>query len=351
MYKRKDDVIFDRYQIIEIIHEGGFGLIYLAQDIYTQQKLAIKQNINPDPKFQKQLLIEADILQKVHHPNLPKVICTHTDGNSSFIVRDYIDGINLEDYVEKYGELHFDKAIEYITQIANAVAYLHDLTPSIFHRDIKPANIILTPESKLYLIDFGIAKEYSSSKTNTVAQAISPGYSPPEQYSRGKTTNKSDIYSLAATLFFLITGFQPQDSIERFQTDSLYFDLQYNFNNFDESIYDAIRKAMSLQKDDRFDSVNDFIKSIQIEECSLVAQEENYFGSDITKPNIKKKHISIFGKFPMKALKLIGQTFVMIAKSIYLSETIMNLRNFKKIVHNGKLQKNLLLIPPWKTVN
>ena len=189
------------------------GAVYLAYDLRLGNRLVVvKENIGGDAQ---QFQIEANILAVLSHPNLPRVGDHFTESSGAqYLVMDYFEGQNLEEIVQQCGALAEKDALAWMAQIFDAVKYLH--ANRIIHRDIKPQNIIITPQGKAVLVDFGIAKIHvTGSPTMSGARSLgSPGFAPPEQYSGG-TDERSDVYALGATLYFLLTACVPQDAPSR----------------------------------------------------------------------------------------------------------------------------------------
>mgnify|MGYP001560594111 CR=1 FL=1 len=161
---------------------------------------------------------EATLLASLRHPNLPRV----TDhfvigGQGQYLVMDFVPGEDLKQRLEKNGgPLPEADVTGWAQEILDALNYLHTLQPPVVHRDIKPGNIKITPEGRAVLVDFGLAKVHDLKQTTTVgAKALTPGFAPPEQYGVGRTDPRTDIYSLAATLYNLLTNQIPADSLER----------------------------------------------------------------------------------------------------------------------------------------
>ena len=210
-------VIHNRYRIARLVGQGGFGAVYRAWDMALSQPVALKENVDSGPESQRQFEQEARLLAGLRHPNLPRVIDHFILPNQGqYLVMDFIEGRSLAQMLrDRGGPLNEAEARQWIHQICEAVEYLHTRTPPIIHRDIKPDNIIVTAEGRAMLVDFGISKLYDAQRGTTVgARAITPGYSPPEQYGFGKTDARSDVYALGATLYTLLTGQTPPEAID-----------------------------------------------------------------------------------------------------------------------------------------
>ena len=211
-------ILNTRYRIVSLLGQGGFGAVYRAWDLNLHVPCAVKENLDTSEIAQRQFEHEATILATLHHPSLPRV----TDhffiqGQGQYLVMDFIQGDNLEEILSQNGAPFTpEQAINWIGQICDALNYLHTQKPPIIHRDIKPANIKVTPDGRAVLVDFGIAKVYDPHlKTTAGARAVTPGYSPPEQYGFGKTDPRSDVYALGATLYKALTLQDPPESVER----------------------------------------------------------------------------------------------------------------------------------------
>lgn len=206
----------NRYRIEALLGQGGFGAVYRAVDLNINFRVAIKENLDASPEAQRQFAREAALLVRLRHPSLPRVTDTFfVPGWGSYLVMDLIEGQTLQDMLDHSGAIDEARAIAWMSQVLDALAYLHTQTPPIIHRDLKPANIVVTPEGRATLVDFGIAKVYDPNLLTTAgARAVTPGYSPWEQYKMTGTDTRSDVYAAGATLYALLTGHVPPESID-----------------------------------------------------------------------------------------------------------------------------------------
>jgi serine/threonine protein kinase len=261
-----DQVINNRYRIVKLLGQGGFGAVYQAYDINLDRICALKENLETTSEVARQFEREARMLANLTHPNLPRV----TDHfripeKGQYLVMDYIEGEDLEQMIERLrGPLGEEQALEWIDQVCDALSYLHQQNPPIIHRDIKPANIRVTlqgsGESRAVLVDFGIAKFYDPAlKTTVGARAVTPGYSPPEQYGRGVTDAQSDIYALAATLYTLLTAEVPPDSVDLMSGNAPPLSPANVINpKISPQVSAAITQAMNPTRERRFRTVRAF---------------------------------------------------------------------------------------------
>lgn len=216
-------IIQGRYRIVGLIAQGGFGAVYKGWDVNLNRPIAIKENLDTSPEAQRQFMHEAQILSNLSHPSLPRVTDNFlAPGEGQYLVMDFIEGEDLQQMLDRQGQPFTEtQVLPWIEQVCDALEYLHQQTPPIIHRDIKPANIKITPEGRAVLVDFGISKVLNTSARTTLgARAVTPGYSAPEQYGRGTTDQRSDVYSLGATLYTLLTGQELPESIERLTNDA-----------------------------------------------------------------------------------------------------------------------------------
>lgn len=252
-------VLQDRYEILGLLGKGGMGTVYQARDRRLDRLCAVKLAAQTSPEAEARFRREAALLANLHHPNLPRVTDYFSEGDRYYLVMDYVQGADLSQIVSKSGPLAENRVLAWMPQIFDALHYLHAQQPGpVIHRDIKPSNIKLTPSGQVMLVDFGLAKVYEPGlDTLGAAKAISPGFSPPEQYGGEQTDARSDIYSLGATLYYLLTGQPPQVSIKRL-TEDVRLVPPRNLNpDISDTMGRVILKALELRPKDRFQSVSE----------------------------------------------------------------------------------------------
>lgn len=249
----------NRYRIIRTLGEGGMGAVYKAWDISLGIHVAIKENLDASEAAQKQFGREARMLAGLIHPNLPRVTDYFFINNQGqYLVMDFIDGEDLESMINKLSAIPEDAVIPWIYQICDALQYLHTRTPPIIHRDIKPANIRIRPDGRAMLVDFGIAKIYDPHLATTAgARAVTPGYSPPEQYGSGKTDERTDIYALGATMYHLLTGRKLPESVQLLTGDGTYPTPRHLNQAISQPVEEAILRCVEVDTGKRFQKVSD----------------------------------------------------------------------------------------------
>ena len=214
-------ILHNRYRIVKLVGQGGFGAVYRGWDTALDRPVAVKENFDTGPQAQRQFEREAKLLASLRHPNLP-LVTDHfiLPGQGQYLVMDFVEGKSLTALLSERGApLDEAEVLPWVRQICDALTYLHTHTPPIIHRDIKPDNIIITTpggatdDGRAMLVDFGISKLYDPNRGTTVgAKAVTPGYSPLEQYGRGRTDPRTDVYALGAMLYTLLTWRPPPEA-------------------------------------------------------------------------------------------------------------------------------------------
>ena len=256
------------YRIQRLLGQGGFGAVYLAEDLIINKFCAIKENFDNSPGAQKQFDVEARILANLSHQHLPRVTDNflETATGQQYLVMEYVEGQDLADLLEQSGPLPQDKVLAWLDQVLDAVAYLHTYQPRpVIHRDIKPANIRLLPDGKTAkLVDFGLAKiGGSSDKTRAAARGATDGFSPPEQYGTTGTDTYSDVYALGATLYALLTNVEPPVSTD-LVISGARLDLPRKFNPLiNPNVEQVILTAMQLDPKLRFPTAGEMRLALQ----------------------------------------------------------------------------------------
>ena len=276
-----------RYAIQKTLGQGGFGITYLAYDNVNRRHVAIKEFFMKElcnrngknhhmsvpstgsrqlvDKFRAKFLKEANTIANLSHPNIIKIYDIFEENDTAYYAIEYISGGSLPDLLEKEPDKRFCEtdALHYLRQVAGALNYIHML--GINHLDIKPDNI-LNDNGRAVLIDFGVAKRYDNDghQTSTTPVGLSHGYAPLEQYKSGGVAEFSpatDIYSLGATLYKLITGQTPPDA-----NDVLENGLPDIEDMMSTQCADAIKKAMRSKRAYRQQSIDEFLNMLPQEE-------------------------------------------------------------------------------------
>jgi serine/threonine protein kinase len=265
MTLEKGYLLYGRYRIESILGRGGMGSVYQALDENLGIQVAVKENLFTTEEYARQFRREATILASLRHANLPRV----TDhfviaGQGQYLVMDFIDGEDLRSRIDK-GNLPSERlTVDWARQICDALHYLHNRQPPVVHRDIKPGNIRITSDGRAVLVDFGLARLMEGASTTTGAKAMTPGYSPPEQYGASRTDARTDIYALAATLYTLLTGGMPEDGLERALGQRSLTLIRTRNPKISAGVAAAIEKALEVLPENRYQDIGEFQKALTL---------------------------------------------------------------------------------------
>jgi serine/threonine protein kinase len=264
MTLERGTLLYNRYRIVEILGQGGMGSVYRAVDENLGVDVAVKENLFTTEEYARQFRLEAIILANLRHPNLPRVTDHFViEDQGQYLVMDYIEGEDLRQRMERVGKLSEDEVIMIGVAMCDALSYLHSRRPPILHRDVKPGNVKITPEGQIFLVDFGLAKVVQGSQvTTTGARAMTPGYSPPEQYGTARTDPRTDIYSLGATLYAALTGVIPEDGLARAMDNATLTPVRKRNPKVSRRLAAAIEKAMAIDSEERFQTAEEFQKAL-----------------------------------------------------------------------------------------
>ncbi len=270
----------NKYIIQKVLGQGGFGISYLAFDKTLDTAVCIKelyisgsstrganmtvltQNMKEFSfaDFKERFVKEAMQLARFQHRNIVQVMEYFEDNNTAYMVMEYLNGQTLKEKVQAKGPLSAELSQKIIASILDGVEQIHKA--GMLHRDIKPDNLIITNDGRIVLIDFGSARAYSDEKTIAQTAMVSPGYAPLEQYNpTDRKGTFTDIYSIGATFYFMLTGEKPLNVTNRYN-ERLKAPHEIN-PNVSMQISSAVMLAMEMKSEDRFQSVGDFRLALQ----------------------------------------------------------------------------------------
>jgi serine/threonine protein kinase len=215
-----ETILQGRYRIVGPLGQGGMGAVYEAIDQRLETVVALKETLFADERLRKQFEREARLLAGLHHPALPRVSDHFNEGEGEFLVMQFVAGHDLSVMqAQRGGPFPAADVLKWADQLLDALDYLHTQDPQIIHRDIKPQNLKLTARGQIVLLDFGLAKGSVGQMTAVTTSAsifgYTPNYAPLEQVQGLGTDSRSDLYSLAATIYHLATGVKPPDALSR----------------------------------------------------------------------------------------------------------------------------------------
>ncbi|MCP4540185.1 MAG: serine/threonine protein kinase, partial [Chloroflexi bacterium] len=260
------DIIHNRYHIeYPLPAQGGMSAVYRAVDTRLHVPCAVKEMapyLHIDKRalaqLREQFFQEAKVLAELHHPNMPRVIDHFEYEGNVYLVMDFVEGERLDEMIAKDKTLALDTILLWAQELIDALNYCH--TQRVIHRDVKPQNVIITPQGKAMLVDFGLVKvlDLDDRRTRTVMRGLgTPEYAPPEQYDAepGSTDARTDVYSLGATLYHALTGMPPPTATQRVVNPLLLKPVRHHQKDVSPHVEDVISKAMSLQPNQRYQTM------------------------------------------------------------------------------------------------
>lgn len=330
--------LHERYEILEQIGRGGFGAVYKAKDTSLNKICAVKENLNDTDAASRQFHREASLLAGLNHASLPRVTDHfRIEGQGQYLVMDFIQGKSLQQMMAANGgggPLDSDPLARWVLQVTNALDYLHKRNPPIIHRDIKPANIIITNSGRAVLVDFGISKVIEEGGQTTMgARAITPGFSPPEQYGVSSTDNRSDVYALGATMYACLTGKNPPESIQMMMGSVELPPPEMVNHTISRPVSSIIQQSMALNMDNRYQSAAEMQTALQ----EAVTQP---LDTDISE-------VKVIPPVETKVLESTSIASPTPPRSATANQPPMSQPAQKAAAHNSQLLKNAKQLPAW----
>ncbi len=255
----KGTIVDHRYEILREIDRGGMSIIYLAHDNRLRKQVVLK-DIRKENKINNEILLkclkaEADLLISFDHPNLPKIYDIIEGNGHIYVVMDYIEGESLKKKFDREGKCSVEEVVNWGKQLADILEYLHTRKPyPIIYSDMKPHNIMLTPEGKIKLIDFGIS--VTSETKKNAPNFGTEAYAAPEQLSNRQTDRRTDIYSLGVTLYQLVTGLN-------FKENTKLRSIRQMDTSLPEGLEYIIEKCLNENPEDRYQTCNELLYDLE----------------------------------------------------------------------------------------
>lgn len=275
-------VIEGKYEILKQIGKGGMSVVYLAMDKHLNKQWAVKEikktaNGKNEEIVVNSLITEANLMKKLDHPALPRIVDIIDNGQTIYVIMDYIEGESLDKVLDEFGAQPEREVINWSIQICDALNYLHSQKPPIIYRDMKPANVMLKPDGNVKIIDFGIAREYKGTSLSDTTVLGTRGYASPEHYGTSETDPRSDIYTLGMTMHHLLTGIDPRTP------GYVYAPVRQWNPELSEGVEEIINKCTAIDPVNRYQSCDELMYDLQ---------HPDQIGKGIR--NKKKKRLAFF---------------------------------------------------------
>jgi len=271
-----DKVLNGRYEVLKCIHSKGMANVYIVQDVNLGKQWCLKE-IRKSEAGKKNieyisLLQEANILRTLSHERIPRIVAIDDEGDSLFVVMDFLDGVTLKDYVASNGKVPEKQAVKWMIQIVQTMAYLHSTNnkKAIFYRDMKPDNLMIRPNGIMNIFDFGISIRIIKDGQKPEYSLGTKGYAAPEQKDKSLPIDlRSDIYSMGKTFYYMLTGIDPRS----FNEDELK-SISVWSPEITSSLVDVVEKCYSANVEDRYETCEDLIYALE----NYITADKNYRG-------------------------------------------------------------------------
>lgn len=289
-------MLAERYVLGRVLGQGSFGITYIAMDTLFESVIAVKEcfprnhvyrnvtggeghdvclyeeeNQAGYEQMMEKFLDEAKRLTQFRE--VEGIVSVHDffhENNTAYIVMEYVKGVSLKEYIEKHGPMKGEWVLKHMDLLMDALEQIHKT--GLIHRDISPDNIIVTPESKFELIDFGSVRETNVELEKSLTVVFKRGFSPAEQYrSRGKQGVWTDVYAICATIYFCLTGSVPDESLERLFVDEMPSLLMMSDVDLSRSQKKAIMKGISVNIKERYSSIQELRKALRDEKGGWIS--------------------------------------------------------------------------------
>ena len=246
----------DTYEIKSIIGKGGMSTVYLAEHKRLHTRWAMKE-VRKQQGTRFDFLAESNILKRLQHPMLPRIVDIFEDRDCIYIVEDFVEGITLDGLLKRQKKVDEPQGLQWLRDLCGVLTYLHGQRPHpIIYRDMKPSNIMLQPDGSLKLIDFGIAREYKQESNADTTYIGTKGYAAPEQFGKAQTDARTDIYSLGVTMYHLLTGKSPYEPPYQFVP------VRQLVPELSHGIEYILNKCVQSEPADRYQTVDELVDDL-----------------------------------------------------------------------------------------
>lgn len=259
-----DKILNGRYEILKVIHSSGMSNVYLVSDSNLNKQWCLKEirksEAGRDQVEYFSLLQEANIMKSLNHTSIPRITTIEQDGDSIFIIMDYVDGMSVKSWLMRRGKISQDVVVSWMKQITQVVMYLHNRKQPIFYRDMKPDNVMIQGDGNIKLLDFGISVVIKE-PGQVIEKALgTDGYAAPEQRRRGNVCDlRSDIYAMGKTMYYMLTGINPS----QIPKDTPLRSVREVDSSISIGLEQIVNKCIQENPDDRYQSCEELLYALQ----------------------------------------------------------------------------------------
>lgn len=331
-------ILNGRYEILKVIHTSGMANIYMVSDSNLNKYWCLKEIKKSEAGKNEieyySLLHEANIMKSLNHSGIPRIVTIEQEGDSIFIVMDYVDGMSIKSWIQRKGRVKQDVAVIWMKQICQIMIYLHNRKYPIFYRDMKPDNVMIQSDGNIKLLDFGISIVIKEPNQKIDRALGTRGYAAPEQSKRGNVCDlRSDIYAMGKTLYYMLTGLNPSQ---------LKPDQLKSVRDIDSSISvgleKIVNKCIQPNPDDRYQSCEELLYALQ----NYVYLDTKY------RSKIRRKVYVVFGMFVTSIFLIVTS---LIPYNIYNNQQIEQYNKLLAVAEQSGKEEDFEAVLDWNPLN
>lgn len=331
-------ILNGRYEILKVIHTTGMANIYMVSDSNLNKYWCLKEIKKSEAGKNEieyySLIHEANIMKSLSHSGIPRIVTIEQEGDSIFIVMDYVDGMSIKSWIQRKGRVKQDVAVIWMKQICQIMIYLHNRKNPIFYRDMKPDNVMIQSDGNIKLLDFGISIVIKEPNQKIDRALGTKGYAAPEQSKRGNVCDlRSDIYAMGKTLYYMLTGLNPSQ---------LKPDQLKSVRDIDSSISvgleNIVNKCIQPNPDDRYQSCEELLYALQ----NYVYLDTKY------RSKIRRKVYVVFGMFITSIFLIVTS---LIPYNIYNNQQIEQYNKLLAVAEQSGRQEDFEAVLNWSPLN
>lgn len=331
-------ILNGRYEIVKVIHTTGMANIYMVSDSNLNKYWCLKEIKKSEAGKNEieyySLLHEANIMKSLNHSGIPRIVTIEQEGDSIFIIMDFVDGVSVKTWIQRKGRVKQDAAVAWMKQVCQIMIYLHNRKYPIFYRDMKPDNLMLQSDGSIKLLDFGISIVIKEPNQKIDRALGTKGYAAPEQSKRGNVCDlRSDIYAMGKTLYYMLTGLNPSQ-LKPEQLKSVR-EIDSSISVGLENIVD---KCIQPNPDDRYQSCEELLYALQ-----------NYMTLDSKyRAKIRRKVYVVAGMFVTSIFLIITS---LIPYNVYNNQQIQQYNKLLAVAEQSGRQEDFEAVLDWNPID
>lgn len=331
-------ILNGRYEIVKVIHTTGMANIYMVSDSNLNKYWCLKEIKKSEAGKNEieyySLLHEANIMKSLNHSGIPRIVTIEQEGDSIFIIMDFVDGVSVKTWIQRKGRVKQDAAVAWMKQVCQIMIYLHNRKYPIFYRDMKPDNLMLQSDGSIKLLDFGISIVIKEPNQKIDRALGTKGYAAPEQSKRGNICDlRSDIYAMGKTLYYMLTGLNPS----QLKPEQLKSVREID-SSISVGLENIVNKCIQPNPDDRYQSCEELLYALQ-----------NYMTLDSKyRAKIRRKVYVIAGMFVTSIFLIITS---LIPYNVYNNQQIQQYNKLLAVAEQSGRQEDFEAVLDWNPID